>query len=186
MKCTKKVHYTKLKWSFNLFYLGQYLLVLDDVFIGCQQDIELPTAELRYKPTAQSRGALLSEGHKEKTASYREAITMSWETDMKTSFFSYLVSNFDHRGCPLVKFIDPVGQSPGKGKSMTITTKCWRTVKRWSEFRAILNTRLAKTWREEARATPTLKRQSSLKCLSSRFRHNLLDKHHMKKKSLHW
>lgn len=44
--------------SFDLFYLGQYLLVLDDVFIGGQQDIELPAAELRHKPAAQNRSSL--------------------------------------------------------------------------------------------------------------------------------
>lgn len=30
--------------SLDLFHLGQYLLVLDDVFIGGQQHIELPAA----------------------------------------------------------------------------------------------------------------------------------------------
>lgn len=50
--------------SFDLFYLGQYLLVLDDVFIGGQQDIELPAAELRHKPAAQSRSSLQWGRHK--------------------------------------------------------------------------------------------------------------------------
>lgn len=44
--------------SRDLVHLGQDLLVLDDVFIGGQQHVELPAAELRNKPTAQSRGAL--------------------------------------------------------------------------------------------------------------------------------
>lgn len=38
------------------------MLVLDDVFVGGQQDVELPAAELRHEPTAQSGGPL----HKDK------------------------------------------------------------------------------------------------------------------------
>lgn len=37
------------------------MLVLDDVFIGGEQNIEFPTAELRHKSTAQGWGALLIE-----------------------------------------------------------------------------------------------------------------------------
>lgn len=44
--------------SCRLFHLGQYLLILDDVFIGCQQDVELPAAELRHKPPTQGRSSL--------------------------------------------------------------------------------------------------------------------------------
>ena len=52
--------------SFELLHLGQYVLVLNDVFIGGQQDVELPTAELRNEPTAQHRGALPWERRREK------------------------------------------------------------------------------------------------------------------------
>ena len=69
LKCRerKRIQVLKKGQSFDLFHLGQYLLVLDNVFIGGQQDIELPAAELRHKPTAQSRGALRWDRHKEKT-----------------------------------------------------------------------------------------------------------------------
>ena len=54
------------RWSFDLFHLGQYVLVLDDVFIGGQQDIELPAAQLRHETAAQGRGALSCGGHTHK------------------------------------------------------------------------------------------------------------------------
>lgn len=50
--------------SFRLFHLGQYLLILDDVFIGCQQDVELPAAELRHKPPTQRRSSLQGKDRK--------------------------------------------------------------------------------------------------------------------------
>lgn len=56
--------------SFDLFHLGQYLLVLDDIFIRGQQDIKLPAAELRHKPTTQSRSALQWGTHKKKGQFY--------------------------------------------------------------------------------------------------------------------
>lgn len=46
------------------------MLVFDDVFIGGQQDVELPAAELRHQPTTQSRGALC--GDKEETTFCRK------------------------------------------------------------------------------------------------------------------
>lgn len=44
--------------SFSFFHLGQNVLVLDDVFIGGQQNVEFPTTELRHEPPAQGGGAL--------------------------------------------------------------------------------------------------------------------------------
>lgn len=45
----------------DVFYLGQNLLVLDDVFIGGQQHVELPAAQLWHKPPAEARSALEAE-----------------------------------------------------------------------------------------------------------------------------
>lgn len=50
---------TDRRKRFDPFHLSQYMLVFDDVFIGGQQDVELPAAELRHQPTTQSRGALI-------------------------------------------------------------------------------------------------------------------------------
>lgn len=47
--------------SFHVFYLGKYLLVLDDVFIGGQQHIELPAAQLWHKSAAQAGSSLEAE-----------------------------------------------------------------------------------------------------------------------------
>lgn len=103
---------------FDLFHLGQYLLVLDDIFIRGQQDIKLPAAELRHKPTTQSRSTLQWGTHKEQTILCSEPteirILCFKKNRNNRKSFSYLVRNFYHRGCPLVKFIDPVRQSPGK------------------------------------------------------------------------
>lgn len=51
-------HIIDRRKRFDPFHLSQYMLVFDDVFIGGQQDVELPAAELRHKPTTQSRSAL--------------------------------------------------------------------------------------------------------------------------------
>lgn len=99
---------------FNPFNLGQDVLVFDDVFIGGQQDIELPAAELRHKPTTQSRGALICGRHKDMFK-----LKVNKKLKIRTSLMykkkdrmSHLVSNFDHRGCPFIKFIHPVRQGP--------------------------------------------------------------------------
>lgn len=106
--------------SFDLFHLGQYVFVLDDVFIGGQQDIELPATKLRHEPTAQSRGALPCE-RKKKTALHSKSAKRNEKVlDEKRDFFSYLVSDFDHRGGPLIKFINPVWQSSGRKKSQVM------------------------------------------------------------------
>lgn len=59
-------HIIDRRKRFDPFHLSQYMLVFDDVFIGGQQDVELPAAELRHKPTTQSRGALIC-GDKQET-----------------------------------------------------------------------------------------------------------------------
>lgn len=112
--------------SFGFFYLRQYLLVLDDVFIGGQQDIKLPAAELRHKPTAQSRSSLQYEAHKEKSIFFlhesAKSITISQSEigNWHKKSSPYLISNFNHRGGPLIKLIDPVRQSPAKRTSVTV------------------------------------------------------------------
>lgn len=68
----------QMEQNFSLFHLSQYLLVLDDVFIGCQQDIELPAAELRHKSTPQRRSSL------------------QWQRQKKSNFLSW-ASQTDHK-----------------------------------------------------------------------------------------
>lgn len=45
-------------YIYLFFYLGQYVPVLDNVFVGGEQNVELPTTKLRYQVAAQVRGAL--------------------------------------------------------------------------------------------------------------------------------
>lgn len=124
MTFTLQGHVTELWRS----YLGKYLLVLDDVFIGGQQHIELPAAQLWYKSAAQAGSPLEAEERemcfwacwvdqyflREKNEGKKKMLHNNNKKKIVLCVCLYLVCNFDHRGRPFVKLVDPVGQSPAE------------------------------------------------------------------------
>jgi len=56
-----QVYSTKML-VFDPPHLGQDELVLDDIFVGGQEHVELPAAQLRHEPAAQHGGSLTPEG----------------------------------------------------------------------------------------------------------------------------
>lgn len=120
--------------------------------------------------------------------SQKQSECLRWRKKKKEkwhkNWFSYLVRYFDHRGCPLVKFIDPVRQSTRKKKNqwqsphMLEVTCAFRDLTlRESEFRAIIDTL---SWAEQTHEEE--KQEQLEESHVKRFRHNLLDKHQKKKK----
>lgn len=98
-------------------YLGKNLLVFDDVLIGGDEHVEFTAAKLWHQRPPQGWRAL----HKNKLTYEPQSFTSNPLSACQISCHPQkhetsadLVSNFNNRWRPLVKFINPIGQSPVK------------------------------------------------------------------------